>query len=58
LVGFGGEAAKTNQKNLGAAKPPRTPPPEAEFATALYYAGVYLVMGYRHAKPGDCYSEL
>jgi hypothetical protein len=38
LVGFGGFAAKTNQKKLlGAAKPPRTPPPEADFASAVYY---------------------
>jgi hypothetical protein len=34
-LGFGGEAAKTNQKLLGAASPPRTPPPEADVATAL-----------------------
>jgi hypothetical protein len=35
LVGFGGFAAKTNQKTLGAASPPRTPPPEADVASAL-----------------------
>jgi acetylglutamate kinase len=35
LVGLGGFAPKTNQKPLGAAKPPRTPPPEADVATAV-----------------------